>query len=74
MKLRWEHQLDGAWHAFGQRKDDLHEKVMGKIIPPGVSGNVHTYYYWLFMDENIAGGGHDLEAIKQYMESMVVNQ
>lgn len=71
MELRWVEQADGAWYAYGQRKKDTSEKAMGKILPPSKE---RDYWYWLFFDENIAGGGHDVPAIKRYMEWMVQKQ
>ena len=75
MKLIWEKQEDGAWFAYGVRKDKPDNyKVMGKIVPPNVRHPNH--WFWLFTDENIAGGCTEdgIEGTKLYMERMVVNQ
>jgi len=74
MELKWDLQENGRWHAIGQRKDDTEPKLMGLIIPPPYYPGNDKSWWWQFMDENIAGGGYDLEAIKKHMERMVVHQ
>ena len=74
MQLTWALQENGSWFAIGKRKDDVDEKVMGKILIP--TGD-RKDWFWMFTDENIAGSFSDdrlIPVFKRYMEKMVVNQ